>query len=530
MAIMAMDTKAKTLLFIIAVTLTSKICLAGDFTLKSSVNIEETYSDNLELTSIDEISGVVTQTGVDITSTYKAQNASLNLQSQSTYASYSHDHEIDNDYHTLKADSQILLWPNGITLTANASIRNQPKNSARNANSSVVSGDLIQTEQYGTGLQYQINNRNYSLTTSAGYRTSKSEDGIGEKEGVNFSISSNNGAAAKNVFWDSSASYSQNTNNERDTKQHRTEIKLGLITRFDFTPFVRYYDEDNGNNANRNNSSLQTNSYGLGFRWKPFIRFIIDISYNEPIDDTLDSVDEEQKAYLDISINWQPSSRTQIQASHSQRFFGNSYGLNISHKNRRLTNTILYNEQVQSFTRDNYQLVTSTFLCQNPDAIDLNDCFVQSGDNFNPEDSTTITVNNLEVIEDNDYWLNKTLAWSSTLTLPKTNFSINFNHSVRENLNTGSQNKTKTISTRANRTLSPNSNIALTASYSERDYDNISNSGQNDKYRRYGINFSHSISSNLNFNVDLHNINRSSNNESYNYSENRISLRLTKDF
>ena len=393
-----------------------------------------------------------------------------------------------------------------------------------------MSGDVIQTRNYSTGLEYQTNNSNHSLTTSARFNESSSEDNIGDSEGVTFSLSSSNGSAAKNFYWDSTGNYSERKNNSRDAKQHTAEIKIGLITRYSFSPFFRYYDEDNSGNVNSNRSSLETNSYGLGFRWEPIARLIIDASYNEPLNDTLNTSNEEQKAYIDLSIQWQPSSRTQITANHSQRFYGDSYGLNLTHQNRRLTNTITYNEQVQSFSRDNYQLIPSSFLCQNQDATSLEDCFVESGDDFNPENSATITVFNLALIEDNDYRLNKTLSWSSQLTLPRTSFSINLSHSDRENLNTGLKNTAKNLTAGATRNLSPNSKVGLTASYIERGYAQTTSNDQNDIYRRYIIDYSKKINSRLNVIVNLEHQNRSSNNEIYNYSENRISLRLTKDF
>ena len=90
----------------------------------------------------------------------------------------------------------------------------------------------------------------------------------------------------------------------------------------------------------------------------------------------------------------------------------------------------------------------------------------------------------------------------------------------------------KSASINASRKLSPGSTFGLQASYDERSYDQslINRDGQTDKYRRYGINFKRSLNQALDFTLDLDRINRTSNQERYNYSENRLSLRLTKDF
>ena len=531
MAIMAMDTKVKQLVVILSSCFIAFTSSAGDWQLKSSVNLDETYSDNLELSQTEKTSGLVSQLGVNLGADYKAQNASLTFDSTSTQAFYSHDHELDQAYHDIKANGRILLWPNGLTFTASAAVTNQARNNSQNALASIISADLVQTERYQAGLEYDIDNSRYALKTNAGYQSSTSEDGFGESEGSNFSLSSSNGSAARHIFWDGSARINESKRSNRNSKQRSIEVKLGLITRYNFIPFIRYYDEDNSGNISSNNS-FETNSYGLGFRWQVKPRLFIDLSYNEPIDNNGDNTNSQTEAYLDLLVNWQPTSRTKVVLSHSERFYGDSYGLNLSHSNRRLTNTISYNEQVQSFTRDNYQIVSSTFICQNPDAIDLSDCFIQNGDVFNPEDISLITINSLEIVEDNDYWLNKRLQWSSVLTLPRTSFSLSLNHSDRENLNSGSSNITKSASLGADRKLSPSSTLGLQASYNERGYgqSSINRDGQTDKYRRYGINYKKSLNQALDFTLDLDRINRTSNQERYNYSENRLSLRLTKDF
>ena len=508
MAIMAMDTKVKQLVVVLSACFFTFSSIAGDWQLKSSLKLDETYSDNLELSQTDKTTGLVSQLGVNLGADYKAQNASFTFSSTSTQAFYSHNHDLDKTYNEIEADTRILLWPNGLTFTASAAVTNQARNNSQNALASIISADLVQTERYQAGLEYDINNSRYSLNSSADYQISEAEDRLGENKGSNFSLTSSNGIAERHIFWDGSARYNERKRNDRNSKQRSIEVKIGIITSYKLIPFIRYYDEDNSGNIS-NNNGFETNSYGLGFRWQVKPRLFIDLSYNEPIDNS-DSTNSQTDAYLDLLINWQPTSRTKLLLSHSERFYGDSYGLNLSHRNRRLTNTISYNEQVQSFSRDNYQVVSSTFICQNPDAIDLSDCFIQNGDVFNPEDISLITINSLELVEDNDYWLNKRLQWSSVLTLPRTSFSLKINHSDRENLNSGSSNTTKSASLGANRKLSPSSSFGLQASYDERGYGQSSTNpnGQTDKYRRYGINFKKSLNHALDFTLDLDRINR----------------------
>lgn len=529
MAIMAMGTRTRVLLALTPFILTSFSGFSGDWNFKPSANLKETYSDNLELSNATKKSGLVSQTGVDVSANYKSQNASLDLKSTSTYAWYSHNHDADNDYHTVAASSRVLLGLKGLNWISNISIKNEQRNSARNALGGIVSGDVTQTENYSTGLQYTVNNSRYSLQTSGIYRHNSADDRVGESNGVSVNLNTQNGSAAKNVFWNINTNYSKRKNNNRDSEQHIIELKVGLITDYKFIPFFRYYDEDNTGNIQRN-TSTNTNSYGVGFRWLPIPRLYIDLSYNQPSDDSLDSNNEEQGAYADILLNWQPTSRTQIELSHSQRFFGDSYGLNLKHKNRRLTNTLTYNEEIQSFTRDNFQAVTTSFLCQNPNATSLSDCFAQIGDQFSVSNSQVISVTSLELIEDNDYSLNKSLRWSSTLALPRTKFSINIGLSNRESLNTGNENETTRAGLKISRNISPRSTLSISTDFNERTFNKNSTSNQVDKYRRYTLDLSRKFNQSLACDFDISHINKTSSNSNFNFKENRISLHLTKDF
>lgn len=535
MAIMAMGMKVKQAAFILSGFSIAFASVAGDWKLNTSVKIDESYSDNIELSPNNKKSSLVSQLGLNLAADYQAQNASLNLSSSNTQAWYSHNHDLDQSYNNISADGKMLLWPNGLTFTASASVANQARNSSRNALAGIVSADVIQTEQYQTGLEYDIKNSRYSLSTRAAFQVNKSEDRIGENKGSSFSLTSANGNAARHIFWDISGKYSERENETRNSEQHVTELKIGLITNYNILPFIRYYSEDNSGSINRRNN-LETNSYGFGFRWQPINRLILDASYNHPIDDTIDDsvagLDQEQEPYYDVLLNWQPSIRTKIQASYTQRFFGDSYGLNLQHGSRRLTNTISYDESVQSFTRNNFQVVSSTFLCQNPNAVELADCFIQTAGTFDPQDLTFFTIESLELFEDNDYWLNKRFSWSSVLTLPRTKFSLKVTSSDRQNLNSDINNTIKSISLSADRKITPSAAIVFKASYDERSYGQLINNlnDQIDKYNRYSANFNKKLNKSLKFNLDLEHTKRTSNQVRFNYSENRLSLGLTKDF
>ncbi|MGB2741756.1 MAG: TIGR03016 family PEP-CTERM system-associated outer membrane protein [Cognaticolwellia sp.] len=540
MAITAMGMAQKTKFSAIFIALVySNFSFSGDWTFDPSAIINETYSDNVGLTTNNKQSSLVSQTGINIDSTYQAQHAIFNFSSESSYAFYSHNHELDNDFHTVASDLRIQLWPNGITLFGSANISNQSRNGSRNSLADIVSADTTQVETYRGGVDYNIKNSVFIINSSLGYTLTSSQDNIGEREGVVASLSSTNGTGARHIFWELDHSYQELKNNNQTGKLSESEIKLGLITEYNINPFIRYYNEDNSGDLNNPNRSIESNSYGLGVRWLISPRLYIDTSYNNPIGNKLDIDGDEQKSYVNAAFSWQPSPRTRLSANFSERFYGNSYGLNLSHRNRRLTNTISYVEDVQTLTRNNFASnIIGFYFCPNNDLTQLDECLISDGSNIipdNPNDPNDqgyqiFPIQDFTLVEDNVFSLNKTLNWNSTLALPRTTFDVNVNRQRRDNLETRIEDETSTASFNIKRKISGRSSLSLALTYNETNLQINTEFERIDRYRRYQLSFEKSLNSALSFDLSVSYLNRSSDNLTQNYQEGRIGAKITKGF
>lgn len=517
----------------------SNLAIAGEWQFDPSVIFDETYSDNVGLTTSNEQSSLVTQTGLSIESVYKAQKAEFNFSSESTYVLYSHNHELDRDYHTVSSDLRAQLWPNGIVAYAGVDISNQSRNGNRNALADIVSADTVQVENYKGGLEYQINNSDFMVNSATGYEQTNSEDNIGERKGIFAQFSSTNGTGARHIFWEAEHDYQNLKNNNQQGKQSQSEVKIGLITDFSLNPFIRYYDEDNSGDINNSNRSIESNSYGLGVRWLVTPRLAINASYNEPIGNKLDLDGEKQKAYVNASIQWQPSPRTKLTANISERFYGTSYGLDFTHRNKRLTNSISYVEDVQSFTRNNFEAnIVGFYFCPSSNITSIADCIIKDeGSIFpdNPNEPNTpgfqiFPIQDFTLVEDNVYSLNKTLNWSSTLELPRT--TINFNASLQniENLETFNEDEQSTASLNVSRKVSGRSSVSFDISYTETNLRINTDFERINRYRLYKISYQKSLNSALSFDLALSYLSRSSDNAFSNYEEGRVSAKITKGF
>ncbi|MBA6294090.1 TIGR03016 family PEP-CTERM system-associated outer membrane protein [Colwellia sp. MB3u-70] len=517
----------------------SNFVFAGDWQFDPSIHLDETYTDNVSLGSNNQQASLVSQAGVDIETSYTAQQAKFTLSSQSNSALYSHDHKLDNDYHTVASDLRFQLWPNGIILFGTVNISNQSRNGSRNALADIVSADTVRVETYNGGLEYNIDNSDFILNSTLGYRQTNSEDNIGNRQGVVANINSTNGTSARHVFWSLQHSYQKLSNNNQNGKQSQSEAIIGLISDYKINPFVRYYNEDNSGAFNNSSRSMESNSYGLGLRWLISPRLRLTTSYNKPNGKKLDIDGDEQKAYVDAAVLWQPSPRTKLSANFSERFYGNSYGVDLTHSNRRLTNTISYVEDIQALTRNNFAAnIVGFYLCPNNNSLLIEECILSEGDTIIPENPNEpddqgfviLTIQDFTLVEDNVFSLNKTLSWNSSLTLPRTTISFSASQQNRENLDTRIEDELSSASLSIKRKVSGRSSLGFELSYTETSLQIATELERTDRYRRYQLNYETSLNSVLSFNFALSYLNRSSDNAPLNYQEGRVSAKITKGF
>jgi len=537
MAIMAMVTVRKISNFRLTYILAalpwlaiSSSTIAGEWQFVPSFGIEETYTDNVELTTTDTTSSLVSQAIVGLDMDYQSRLASFSFSAENSNLFFSHDSDINDSYLTLNADAQSYLWINGPELVASATIGNVNRNSANNGLADLVSGDTVQSENYSSGLRYNVDNSSFSIESSLLYSINRYEDGLGEYNGVSATLNAKSGNNARIAFWQASTDFSTRSQDfsgeTRTGDQYRIDAQLGFITPFNLNPFVRYYDEDfTGEIINQNQQT--TSSWGPGIRWLVSEHLMFDFSYNYVADDTVSD------DYFNASIQWEPSARTSLEAGYSQRFFGDSYNLDIKHKTKRLTNAVSYNESLQVFDRNNYEQVDlGTFWCP-PDASleSVSHCFVQS-DQPGSGNFQLVGFSSLEPIESNEFSLNKRFTWTSKLQLARTSFSINSSASRREGIESKVIDDTLGASLTIDRKISGRSNLTLLAKYDYRIFDksNPEGSRQEDHYRTISATYTKDLASSLSTHFTVQHVNRDSTIEQYTYDEVRAIINITKEF
>lgn len=508
----------------------SSSAIAGEWKFVPNLGIEEAYTDNVELTITDPTSSLVSQAILGLDVDYQSRLANFFFSGTNSNVFFSHDSGINDNYLALDTKGQYYLWTSGPELIAGATVDNTSRSNASNSLADLVTGDTVQSERYFTGLRYNIDNSNFSVESSLVYVINKFEDGIGEYNGVNAIFNTHNSNNARVTFWQLSSDFSTRSQDysgeTRTGDQYRVDAQLGLITSLNLNPFIRFYDEDfSGDFINQNQQT--TSSWGPGIRWLVSPHLMIDLSYNYVTDDTVSD------DYVATSIQWEPSARTSLNAGYSQRFFGDSYNLDIQHRTKRLTNSISYDESLEIFDRNNYEQVDiGLFWCPPDTAIEsISQCFAQS-EQPSSGDFQLAEFFSLEPIESNEFSLNKRFAWTSKLQLARTSFTINTSASRREGLESKVIDDTLVASLSLDRKISGRSNLTFLVKYDYLIFDknNPEGSRQEDHYRTVSATYTKKLASSLSTHFTVQHVNRDSNVEQYSYDEVRAIINVTKEF
>jgi len=505
----------------------SPLVSAGEWTFDPSISVNETYTDKADLLTNSSSPNYVNQTSARLNTSFVSNRVQFSLNGNSTYASYSRDHDLDRDFKTLTANSRMTLWTNGPALTASASIQNQSRNTANNSLADIVSGDTIETQQYKTGFEYSVTNSAFVINSAVNYNFNQSEDNIGESEGVSARFNTQNGNSLRYLFWQVDSNYSKRENNSLSGENYNYRLKLGFYTPYNLTPYVSVYDENSTGSISNNQSNGMT-SWGTGLKWQLSSHLLLDISYNY--------VDNNKNSdHLSANISWQPSSRTSLQAGFSQRFYGDSYNLSFNHSNRKLTNNITYTETVQAFDRNNYQLSLLGYYFCPSDSIasdSLSNCYAANDKTIDLDSYRLVPVSEQVLLPSDDFSLNKSLSWSSTLNLTRTSFSLNISNNESERLTTKIINNTLVASLSINRKISRRSNLSLSYSFSqlEIDKDKRQSSGQEDFYRTVATAYTRDFANSLSTSFSIQYLNRDSSNDLRTYEETRASINIKKNF
>jgi uncharacterized protein (PEP-CTERM system associated) len=304
---------------------------AGNVKFNPTLTLNERYSDNIALTSNGQIDSFMTEVRPGFTLTSQGARGDISVDYGLQALMYSHDSDANSHNNQLAAKLNSNWLDERFFIEADARIAQQ------NANS---------TATLGTG-NYNISN-NRSETLSFGFAPSWRS---------RFGNDATLDARWRSTYVDSDSTSLPGTASN--------SINLGLTSgsAFKRVPWnlayqIRSSDASSGN-GNRNSSV----SGGLGyvFSRKTRMNLTMGKDFNNGSTSGFNKV---SGGFWNVGVDWAPTLRTHLGATVGNRYGGNSFGLDFSHRTRKSTWALKYTEAIS----DAYDQLNGedVYLCDGP--------------------------------------------------------------------------------------------------------------------------------------------------------------------
>jgi len=459
--------------------------LSAELEVTPSVEGDVIYTDNVDLVSEDLTNSEITTISgsLDVQAQGNDGNLSLNYELKKLF--YSYDSEKDELYNTLDFSVDKTLSRTGFRVDGGASISNIAQSVVEYARDDLVAGNTIESRNVEAGISFQSNpNGAADFYTRTSGSITNNEDSTGDYSSYQTEMSFGNGNSINDYFWSSDYTYRANVGRESSETSEFQELslELGVQPVHGYSPFIRGYFEDySGEDADQNADS---SSFGPGLRFYWQKESYIEVSYDF-------DVGGENEDYWRGALFLNPTSRTSLEFDYKKRFYGDAYDFSLSHRNRRLTNTISYNEEITNYDR--------TYYLEGDDIGELR--------------------------------LSRTFSWLSSLQLRRTTASLELSAEKQEAVNetsTSSDIQSYGSDVSIEYKLSRQTTFLASFEFDYYQFEEQELEEQEDYYRIWEIGLERSFAEDLFVQFNLVHQNKSSSTSGSEYKENRVSINLRK--
>lgn len=298
---------------------------AGDWKITPSVNLKETYSDNVRLaTPGNEKSDFITQINPGISVSGTGSHLKLDGSYTMQNIFYANDNGPNSIRHQLSAHGNVELLDDLFFVDGKASISQQNISAfgPQTTDNTNVTGNLSNVTTYSISPYLRHRFKNF--------------------------------ASAEARFTHDSVS--TGTNGLSDSQSDRILLNLTSGTEFGRLGWGLHYNKQQIDFTNRPTVDLETYSGDLRYRVTP--QFSLTATGGEEKNNYLSLSGNSGGTFWTGGFEWNPSQRTSISANAGQRFFGNTYSLKADHRSRRTLWSVSYSEDITT-TRDQFLIPAS---------------------------------------------------------------------------------------------------------------------------------------------------------------------------
>jgi uncharacterized protein (PEP-CTERM system associated) len=496
---------------------------AGDWKFSPSLTVSEHYSDNINLRAdANAQSDWVTE----ISPKLKIRKDGARLKVQVDYSLsglvYAQDTNKDQIRHSLNAKAEAELLEDWFYLDASSRMSHELASFSGGVGAGGgVAGNNNTTATRSYSLSPYMKHRFGSYATVEARVTRdgvfSGNSAVTDTESTRYLLAATSGAAAAPFSWglrysrdENNNSTVQNSSNEHGQVTGRVQLSkqwsvLGQ-TGFDKSKFPGA------------SNLLQDYSYsGLGLGYVAGRRLSVDVYYN-----TSDNGD-----FLSSNVTFSPTLRTKVTASTTQKSFGRSHALNLSHKARRSNWSLRYVDEITTFQQQyqGYQGLVDYYICNGTEVpfypgveplpswgctFDRTDLYALSGTPLN----LTYRAQNLNGLV--------------SFTRPRHTWTLSIYDNTREFLGAG-LGSDDTTGFQATWSYRPNKRTTLSLSGGASKIEQ-SSSNRSDELWNIGLGATRKFQPDVTGSLDLRHQQRNSNQANDDYTENSLTARINMSF
>ncbi len=347
------------------------LCSQAKPNIDIGLTVEESYSDDVFRTEVPPGGGdadkdsFITTLSPSLAISDRGSQTEYRLFYRYRYHHYSNSGFDDRDQNELNAILNRYELDNTLRWYLNGNISNSRTDLAELDNDGQTGTELTETRSLLTGLDYRSGIRKWHNTTTDLSYKRVSTDSTSEDEDLykaKFSLA--NGHGMKNLSWNGGGDASKDSN-DNETQAYNAKIALNFLSHWGiFTQGNYEKDVPEGKNSN----NYEFSSVGLGAQFSS-AKSHLAVAYNRELS-------EAENEFFSVDFDWNPTRHTSASGAYTRRFFGESYSLQISHRNRILTNRITYKDSVTSFSREDQSVGFGFLVCPTGSEVDFSQCYI----------------------------------------------------------------------------------------------------------------------------------------------------------
>lgn len=292
-----------------------------------TVQLKETYTDNVRLSETNEESEFITQVNPGISITGLGPHLRLNARYVMQNLFYAKEHDRNATNHQLDANANAELLPHHLFIDARAGIsqRNTSSFGRQSEDNTNITGNRTNVETYSLS-PYLLHHFKDFADAEVRY--------------THDSVST-------------SASGSAVSTELSDSTSNRILLRLTSGDDFQTLGWGLHYNKQRIDFDSGQEVDQVTYGGNLRYRLSRKLSLLANGGYEK--NDYLSITGDSGGAYWKAGFDWTPSRRTSVEALAGKRYYGDSYSLKANHRSRRTAFSMSYNEEVTT-TRDQFLL------------------------------------------------------------------------------------------------------------------------------------------------------------------------------